>query len=370
MSHLGASAAAWAALGTALLGCSGGSDESSATAAAVTMAADSQLARAQFDADLAFVRSYKPRCQGGGSKRVLVTGFGRFGSHVENASGRIVSLLAPSVGYPVSAPPAADEVSRIEDETRAGVEVVRLPKSGDVSVCAMVLPVRWDASAALILKEIAAFSPQLVVMTGIYQKAHPLYIELGARNQVLALGAMEETDGSQVSRPAEREAPVVESAPAAEFTRGNLLSWRTVREAAVEAAIERGGDKDGDTRFDDRMPGARLAPVRRANTYVCNNTTYAVGYVMDHPGAPVSLMRAAAPKPDMPNEFVMQLGQDNSQVPRVFLHWPTTLKGAHLASATHVLRAVLDAQLASMESDPPTRGHNGLADPATLKNEL
>src|SRR5262245_39809627 len=49
-----------------------------------------KLARKQYDADVAFVNAYRPRCPqtGGTNPRVLVTGFGRFMTIANNATGR------------------------------------------------------------------------------------------------------------------------------------------------------------------------------------------------------------------------------------------------------------------------------------------
>src|SRR5262245_48720862 len=63
----------------------------------------SPQARKQYDANVAFSSSYTPRCKRSADAtrpRVLVTGFGRFMSIENNATGRIVSTLVPSAPYP------------------------------------------------------------------------------------------------------------------------------------------------------------------------------------------------------------------------------------------------------------------------------
>src|SRR3954471_11666175 len=61
------------------------------------------LARAQYDADVAFANGYAAKCkkpEGSTRPRVLVTGFGRFMGITNNATGRIVSTLVPDAKYP------------------------------------------------------------------------------------------------------------------------------------------------------------------------------------------------------------------------------------------------------------------------------
>src|SRR5687767_6571714 len=64
-------------------------------------------ARRQYDANVAFASSYVARCVRGPAERprVLVTGFGRFMSIGNNATGRIVSKLVPTAPYPETVAP-------------------------------------------------------------------------------------------------------------------------------------------------------------------------------------------------------------------------------------------------------------------------
>jgi pyrrolidone-carboxylate peptidase len=290
---------------------------------------------------------------------VLVTGFGRFGHNAVNASGQVVAALLGELDYPLTEPPEPGAVDDPAPQTRAALGQVVLPASGPVQICAMVLPVYWDLAALLVLEEIAAFRPQLVLMNGIAGSVQPLWIELGSVNR--AMGA---PDGSGALEPVEGS-PLVVSAPPEEMLRGLYLSWSSVRRAAERAIDERAADAEGDVPLTDVLPGVLFAGFPRwSNTYLCNNTTYTVGYLMDHPGETVRLLVPSTPREGYPSGVDARLDDDFSEAPRVFVHWPSQLGGLHVISAATVLQAMIDAQLQALQGgdDPPTRGDNALAD--------
>ena len=209
-------------------------------------------ARAQYDADVAFANAYTARCAPKGSaKRVLVTGFGRFMSVGNNATGRIVSTLVPEAVYPETSPPPAGQVDPPGPQLSVGTRVVDLPGAGRADVCGMVLPVYWDLAAILVSKEIEAFKPDLVVMMGVAGGTQPIWIELGAVNKAAPLD-----DGSDRLQPAVREgqdyAPIVETATSDEQARGNLMSWQRVQSAAEAKAKSLADRRDSHgSRFGD-----------------------------------------------------------------------------------------------------------------------
>jgi pyrrolidone-carboxylate peptidase len=344
----------------------------------VTVDTSSAAARRQYDANVAFALGYVPRCAPAASSaalapgetrrpRVLVTGFGRFMSVGNNATGRIVSALVPEAAYPETSPPIAGEVDPPDAQLSVGTRTLILPAAGEVEVCAMILPVYWDLAAILVASEMEAFRPDLVLMNGVAGHRQPLWLELGATNQAAALD-----DGSNQLRPfvdpTRRHAPIVEDAAESEAARGNLLSWSAVASAA-EAAIDRhAGELDEGTRFDASVHGVRLAGYpRTSNTYLCNNLTYVTGYVMDHPGEQVRLLRASVPEPGRPNWVDVRLSGDLSNVPRAFVHWPADLATRHHQAGAEVMRAMVDAQLTALrDGDLPTVGDNADAD-STLR---
>jgi pyrrolidone-carboxylate peptidase len=323
---------------------------------AVKVDTRSPAARAQYDANVAFANSYRPRCTGAatpGRKRVLVTGYGRFQSITNNATGRMVASLVPGMAYPETVPAPSGQVDPPAPQLSVALGKMQLPNAGEVDVCAMVLPVFWDLAAILVAKEAEAFGPDLVLMNGVAGSRQDVWIELGAVNRAVAL-----EDGSENLRPLpddpSRLAPILTSGPS---ERANLMSWRTVLSAAQQERDALARETSDDTSFGDVVRGAKLAGFpRSSNTYLCNNVTYAMGHLMDNPGLTVSLLRASPRVAGKPNDVRVRITRDLRNVPRAFMHWPSELARVHTASGARVMRAVIDAQLSRTTTDAPTRG--------------
>ena len=108
---------------------------------------------------------------------------------------------------------------------------------------------------------------------------------------------------------------------------------------------------------------------RNSNTYLCNNVTYTVGYLMDHHDEEVVLMEASHVRENEDGTPVdtglpLTLGVDMSEVPRMFMHWSSNIEGEHVALGAEMMRAAIDAQLTTrdLEEGGPLRGDNTLAD--------
>lgn len=323
-------------------------------------------ARLQYDANVAFATGYLPTCVRGTSSRprVMLTGFGRFMSIADNATGRIVSKVVPAAAYPLTTPATPGEIDPPGPQLSVATATIELPGAGAVDVCAMILPVYWDLAAILIAKEMDAFQPTFVMMNGVAGSRQPIWVELGATNRAAPLD-----DGSSQLRPAvgpnEQFAKIVETASREEDARANLLSWRAV-EAAARATITRhAGDIDQGTAFGDLLPGVKLAGYpRSSNTYLCNNTTYVTGYLMSHPRRAVRLLKASPAVRGAVNEVKVEMKTDLRAVPRVFVHWPSEMATKHHEAGAEVMKAIIDAQLTAMaRGDAPTDGNNALADP-------
>jgi pyrrolidone-carboxylate peptidase len=349
----------------ALAGCAvEPTDDDAPTPDAVTLDTRSPQARAQYDANARFALTYAARCAPVGTRpRALVTGFGRFLDNATNATGQTVSALVPAAEYPFTERPAAGAVDLPGPQTRVAVGTVDVPGVGAVDVCAMILPVYWDLAAILVLKEVERFNPAVVVMNGIASPRQDLWVELGGVNRAMVLA-----DGSDVLVPqppaGQRFAALVPSAPASALRRGALLSWDGVKAAAAQVITDRATTLDGETRLDARLTGVAFGGFPRAgNTYLCNNLSYVVGYAMDNPGRTLTLLQASVPLRGAVNRVPVRLTRDHRATPRVFLHWPSTLAGAHLEVGAEVLRAVVGAQLrATRGGDLPTRGDNARAE--------
>lgn len=332
-------------------------------------------ARRQYDANVAFATSYKAQCAAPrtptGRPRVLLTGFGRFMSVSDNATGRIVSTVVPSAKYPLTTPPAAGEVDPPAPQLSVALSTITLPGAGPVDVCAMILPVYWDLAAILIAKEMDAFAPTFVMMNGVAGERQPLWIELGATNRAAPLD-----DGSNQLRPAvsgnDAYAKIVDTASHDEDARPNLLSWQAVHAAAEAAVAKHGDDMDQETRLGDLLQGAKLAGFpRNSNTYLCNNTTYVTGYLMSHPGKVVRLLKASPAIRNAVNDVKIDMKTDLRTVPRVFVHWPSEMATKHHAAGAEIMKAILDAQLTALaRGNAPTPGDNALADPTLQGGEF
>lgn len=321
-------------------------------------------ARAQYDANVAFARSYKPRCKASGaSRRVLLTGFGRFLTIGDNATGRMLEGLVPSAVYPETSPPAPNAVDPPGPQLSVGSGSLELAGLGAVDVCALILPVYWDLAAILIAKELDSFRPDLVVMNGVYPGATWLTLELGTVNR-----AVPEKDGSGNLSPIAGRggegfwgfAPLIDGLPASDDARGLLLSYPEVRAAAEAAIVVRGDDQEGGRSLREVLTSVKYGGFPRDNTYLCNNTAYTTGYLLDHPGKTVPLLRASKPLAGRINKVDTRVTFDGRDVPRVFVHWPDALVGEHLRSAGDVLKAIVAAQLQA--HTPAVRGDNAWAD--------
>ena len=323
-------------------------------------------ARRQYDANVAFASSYVARCVRGPAERprVLVTGFGRFMSIGNNATGRIVSKLVPNARYPETVPPVPGQVDDPAPQLSVGTTTIDFPGIGDVDVCGMVLPVYWDLAAILIAKEIEAFAPSFVMMNGVAGGRQPIWVELGSTNRAAQLD-----DGSNQLRPAvqngEPYARIVESARSSEDAQGNMLSWRAVEGAAREVIEAHADDAELGQRFGDLLPDVKLAGFpRSSNTYLCNNVTYVTGFLMGHPNKEIRLLRASPALRGRINEVRVRLAADYRNTPRVFVHWPSELADVHHTAGAEVMKAIIGGQLAALRgNDLPSRGENALADP-------
>ncbi len=314
----------------------------------------------QYVANVDFVEAYQPTCYADPytyRPRVIVTGFGRFLENKENATGRMVSRLVPGLEYPETEPPPEGEVDDPAAQTRVTLSTIEIDGIGEVDVCGMVLPVFWDVAAILVLKEAEAFLPDFVLMNGIAGSRQPMWIELGSVNEAVAL-----PDGSGTLAPIESGTPLIPAAPEDDRARGLLLSWTEVRTQveAARAALAPERDESG-TAFGDILRGVRFATYpRSSNTYLCNNTTYAVNYLFDHPGETYRLLEPSDPREGGPTGVDTTLFADLRLSPRVFVHWAKDISGEHLDRGASLMRAIVGAQLGAIEE--PTRGDPEMGD--------
>lgn len=207
---------------------------------------------------------------------------------------------------------------------------------------AVVVPTVWDAAAGFILREIGAFRPDLVIMNGVAGPRQALWLERGAGNL-----AKRRPDVTGVLLPATER--LVVGGPHAIACRAD---WPALREAALatakgHGASEHRGETGVVTRFDAVLQGVVTKPFpRRDNAFLCNATTYQVGCAIAHPSTPLLLFEGGGV-----DSIDASLGIDCTQMPWLFVHWPSDLRGAHLDAAVAVLRALVAAQLQSQLSE-------------------
>jgi hypothetical protein len=133
--------------------------------------------------------------------------------------------------------------------------------------------------------------------------------------------------------------------------------------AAVEARLGvLGAEIDaGGVAFGELVWGVRYAGYpRSSNTYLCNNTTYVVNYLLDHPGESFRLLEPSAPRAGGPTGVDLTLASELQSSPRVFVHWPSALAGEHLARASSLMATLIAAQIGA--ASEPTRGEPTMAD--------
>jgi hypothetical protein len=337
--------------------------ESDEDASKVVVNTESEAAQRQFAANVTMASRYTPRCSGSRNRpKVLVTGFGRFMSIADNATGRIVSTLVPSARYPKTSAPAEGKVDPPEPQLSVSTETLTLPGVGAVDVCAMILPVYWDLAAIFIAKEVDAFKPSFVLMNGVAGPKQPIWIELGATNEARGL-----EDGSNQLRPDDQDgkanAKLIEGLSENETLQGNLLSWKAVAASASAAVAQHAKDIDKGERFGDVLQGVKLTSFpRSSNTYICNNVTFVTGWLMNHPNRTIPLLRASKPVSGVADSVPIKMTKDFTKVPRVFVHWPSELADKHHAAGAEVMKAILAGQLKALsDGDMPTVGDNALA---------
>lgn len=274
----------------------------------------SPVARAQDEATRAFAEVFQgtsapPDLEG--LPQVLVTGFGRFLEHPENATGRLVSQLVPSARYPTTLRGALSAVDLPSPQFSMGWTEAVCPSGRRVALCGMIFPVQWGLPPALLEKQLAVMDAELVLMNGIASSEQPLWIELGATNFAVA-----RVDGSGISCPTADQA-LCEDGPATASCFGAFHAMLRAARDVLAASATR------------TLRAAHFQTFARPeNRYLCNELTYAACRMLEA-----------------------------KRTSRVFLHWPSALSGADIEAAMRVVFAIIDAELGADPVDR-MRGEN------------
>ena len=308
---------------------------------AALLTADAPSSRAQLDCNVAFARASSSSSAseaapvGSARKRVLVTAFGRFAGHPQNASASIACALfdrsATFAPLPSSDAPD-DPVAHLQ--TIAGV--VELPRAGAIDLHVLVLPVMWDLAALLALTTAARVRPDAILMNGVGAAEQPVGIEAEASNR-----AALRDDASGRVRPRGETGPVRILEDVDEHRRALPLDTERVLAAARARWSLHAETTESGRRFDAVARGVEVLHGRDANVYLCNQIAYLVDRALAFPHRALRLLRGS--EHDGVDVVVPAALRD---VPRGFVHWPSTLVGAHVAAGADLLRAMLDAMLA------------------------
>lgn len=294
---------------------------------------DHPLQHAQLAAEGAWLETLVLPPRPRGRRRVLLTGFARFGVHERNASGELVAALLPDLEVPRFPGPQPDTVFSPELQFVAATGGVRWDDV-DVDLAVLVLPVLWDVAAAVVLRAVEQFDPELVVMSGVAGPRQPLWVELGASNQTHP-----RRDASGHLQPI-ADARVVPGGPPALAHRAAFPTLLELGRAqlAAEASLA------------EVMPSVELTGFPRpGNAYICNATAYTVAYALSHPDRPLTLLEGSADQ----RGATLHLRRDRAHVPHFFLHWPSELRGVQVDAAARILRTMVSAQLRANEHAEP-----------------
>ncbi len=256
----------------------------------------------------ALVGSFRPlRLALGEAPRVVLTGFGAFAGAPRNATEEMIRALASDVGIEMRAR------SFRARELAIGRGVVRLPSSAEAHVSLMVLPVVWEAAAALVAKEARASRASLVVMSGIAARMRSITLEsfaTSARKRMADVFGVRPARGRSASRALETTLDVV------------------VARAAAEAALSR-------ERI-DAIEGVTSREVDATNAYVCNDVAHVTARLAT---SNVRVLRSTA-SPD--GVHVPRIGR----VAHGFVHWPAEIAPDHAPACARVLLSMVDALIA------------------------
>jgi pyrrolidone-carboxylate peptidase len=258
------------------------------------------------------VESFRPRpLEGVDVPRIVLTGFGSFPNVPQNATATIIRAVADSAGVELHAR------SFRAPDFAAGRGALGLPSGQKAHASLMVLPVAWEAAAALVAKEARATRASLVIMSGVAAKTQPLFVEAISTN---ARVAMVDSYGM---RP-RRKKPT--------HTLNVTIDAKRACEAAQHALA-----RESTKRLSLVLTGVELHTARDDNAYVCNATAYGTALLAQR--ARRVLRTAARPEGvEVARTFRPAHG---------FLHWPQDIAPEDASACARVLLAVVEAVLSA-----------------------
>jgi hypothetical protein len=251
----------------------------------------------------ALVESFRP-LPSSGAPSVIITGFGTFPGAPRNATAEMIASIARAAGVTMRQP-----TFRAPDffVGRGALEGVR--------VSLMVLPVLWDAAAALVAKEARATGARVVVMCGIASKITSITIE------GFATGARRKLPDRHGVRPVLTHG--------ASHVRRTTFDTERARDAA-RAALAREG----------LAMGALCRGLEVDNNYVCNATA--------HVAARLAVRSARVLRSSGAPEGVLAPRMSASHG---FIHWPADIQADRIEACARVLAAIARALIAKRDAE-------------------
>jgi hypothetical protein len=205
-------------------------------------------------------------------KRVLLTGFGLFVGVEYNISGVTIQSLMDPKFWPDSidledVKDAAAEVASgtLKDDMHGGLAKLRkLHVNGhELDVCMLLLDVKWDLAAAIVLYEAEKFQPDVIIMSG-RGDSNALTFEGGAQN-VAEPSSGFDSDGDRDRQNTPRRRWILK--PSNPGVQNHIpMTWDNKRLATVTSPLA------------DELGHLVSAPgkFRPSNDYICNNVSYVV----------------------------------------------------------------------------------------------
>lgn len=211
-------------------------------------------------------RAYQPQCNshGGSPRRILLQGFGPFSGTSRNLSGAVVAKLAGLSQLPITA-----------NGGWAILQIIQF-EGEQIEFCFVYLDVVWDLAGAILLAEIEAFNPELVVMSGI-GSAGLAIAEGGVQNKALGLSGYD-ASGNPLS---DRNTPWCDDKPCNYADNAYVLS---PQDPGVTQTVSLSWDNQAfaaklSAQVNSFAPEVRFeAPpaARAGNDYLCNNVSFIV----------------------------------------------------------------------------------------------
>lgn len=218
---------------------------------------------------------------GGASKRAMITGFGLFSGASFNISGTIADSMASKKFLPEkldlshAEPASTAEVQpgKIDESEFGGRASQRTIQINGVSyeLCFIVLDVKWDQAAAIILFEAERFQPDLIVMSGRggSSKAH---FEGGAVNRTNG-GSGYDSDGTSNPDNTALSSYILKNHAGSPAKDEIAMTWNASLLARNTSLLVESISPEFSVFAE---PSARPS-----NDYICNNTSYVILHALN-----------------------------------------------------------------------------------------